>query len=69
MTKEEAKEWLEGQRSTTNMIPSDPDGYGLTWEVRIAQADAAMMQQAYWTLRAHSEGLIPNAANDGRGKG
>ena len=53
---EEAKAWLKGERSTTNIIPNDPEG--MTWEVRIAQADAAMFQQAYWVLKAHKEGLL-----------
>ena len=45
MNLEEAIEWLEGKRSMTNIIPSnDPD----TWLLRIAQADAAMTQRAYF---------------------
>ena len=51
---EEAKAWLRGERSTLNamsVLPMD------VWAVRTAEADAAMMQQAYWILRAHSEGL------------
>jgi len=28
-----------------------------TWQVRIAEADAAMVQQAYWVARAHKEEL------------
>ena len=47
MTYEEAMEWIKGNRSMTNIIPQDPLA---TWEVRIAEADAAMIQQAYWTL-------------------
>jgi hypothetical protein len=55
MEKQEAEEWLSGNRSMCNSLSSgDPD----LWQVRIAQADAAMMQQAYWVLRAYKEGLI-----------
>ena len=55
MDYEEAIEWLEGKRSVTNIIPQDPFE---TWQVRIAQADAAMTQQAYWVVKAHKEGLV-----------
>jgi hypothetical protein len=48
----EAIEWLDGKRSMTNIIPQDPFE---TWQVRIAVADAAMMQQAYWFVKAHEE--------------
>ena len=48
MTLEEAIEWLEGTRSMTNIIPQNPYE---TWQVRIAQADAAMVQQAYWVAK------------------
>jgi hypothetical protein len=54
MTPEEAKEWIKGKRSSVNMIPTEPFE---TWNLRIAQADAAMMEQAYWILRAHKEKL------------
>ena len=55
MTKNEAEEWLLGNRSMTNLITQCPFE---TWEVRISQADAAMMEQAYWVLKAYNEGLI-----------
>jgi len=55
MTYEEAMGWLKGERSTTNMVPQHPRE---TWLVRIAQADAAMVQEAYWVAKAHDEGLI-----------
>jgi len=55
MTKQEAIEWLEGNNSTLNCIPRDPID---SWQVRIAQADAAYVQQAYWILKAHSEELL-----------
>uniref|UniRef100_A0A6H1ZX93 Uncharacterized protein n=1 Tax=viral metagenome TaxID=1070528 RepID=A0A6H1ZX93_9ZZZZ len=48
----EALEWLDGKRSMTNIIPQDPFE---TWQVRISEADAAMMQQAYWFVKAHEE--------------
>jgi len=54
MDKYEALAWLQGNRSMTNCIPQDPLE---TWQVRIAQADAAMCQQAYFVLKAESEGL------------
>ena len=51
----EAKAWLNGERSMCNNLSSgDPD----LWQVRIAQADAAMIEAAYWVLRAHKDGLI-----------
>jgi hypothetical protein len=52
MDTEEAKGWLRGNRSMTNIIPHDPVE---TWQVRIAKADAAMMQQAYLVLKAYKE--------------
>ena len=55
MTYTEAIEWLKGTRSMTNLIPQDPFN---TWNVRIAQADAAMTQQAYWIVKAYKEGLV-----------
>ena len=51
----EARAWLAGERSMANMIPKHPSE---TWLVRIAQADAAMVQEAYWVLKASSEGLL-----------
>jgi len=36
----------------TNIIPQDPIE---TWILRIAQADAALTQQAYWVARHHRE--------------
>ena len=52
MSIEEAREWLAGNRTMTNLIPHDPRE---TWLVRIAQADAAMTEQAYWIDRAYRE--------------
>ena len=55
MEYKEAMEWLKGNRSMTNVIPSNDFE---TWQLRIAQADAAMVKQAYYTLKAHKEGLV-----------
>jgi hypothetical protein len=55
MTEKEAIEWINGDRSMTNMIPQHPFE---TWQIRIAQGDAAMIQQAYWVLRAIRERLV-----------
>ena len=52
MNLDEALEWLKGIRSMTNIIPRDPVE---TWQVRIAQADAAMTQQAYYIAKYHRE--------------
>lgn len=55
MTAEEAREWLRGERSLCDMIPTPPFE---SWQLRISQADAAMIQQAYYVLKAHKEGLL-----------
>ena len=54
MNYDEALEWLKGKRSMINLVPYDDQN----WQIRIAQADAAMIQQAYWVVRAHREGLL-----------
>jgi len=52
----EARAWIVGNsRSMTNMIPQHPIE---TWLVRIEEADAAKIQQAYWVVRAHRDGLL-----------
>ena len=61
MSREEALAWLNGERSYTNMIPEEPHE---TWLVRIAGADAATTEQAYWVLRAHREGLLEDKSHD-----
>ena len=38
-----------------NLIPNEPFE---TWQVRIAQADAAMTQIAYYVLMAKKEGFV-----------
>lgn len=55
MTYKEAADWLKGNRTTINTVPQDPFE---TWIVRIAEADAHYMEQAYWVVRAHKEGLV-----------
>jgi hypothetical protein len=55
MDLQEAKEWLLGRRSMTNIIPQHPIE---TWAVRIAEADSNMIQCAYWIARAHNERLV-----------
>lgn len=57
MTPQEAQEWFEGKRSAYNNVQTLPTE---TLEQRVAEADAAYLQQAYWTLRAHKEGLLNN---------
>ena len=61
MNYEEAIAWLNGERSMTSLISQDPLE---TWEVRIAQADLAMIQQAYWVVKAHQELHIPIPEDD-----
>ena len=51
MTPEEAKEWLEGNRSTCNQF----DFIDQVSHVLTAQADAARTQQAYWVIKAFKE--------------
>ncbi|MDA1229917.1 MAG: hypothetical protein O2856_04010 [Planctomycetota bacterium] len=59
MNLEQAKEWLRGERSMTNIILNDdPQNGNGPWMVLIAQADAAMTEQAYWIVKAHAEGLL-----------
>ena len=55
MDYDEALAWLRGERSMTNNIPS---GDIETWALRIAQADAACMLQAYFIIKAHKEGFF-----------
>lgn len=57
MTKDEALEWLNGKRDMCNLIPYPPQDDG-TFNVRVEQANAAKIEQAYWVLRAHKENLI-----------
>lgn len=61
MDLKEAIDWLDGNRSMTNIVPSDPIE---TCVVRISQADAAMTEQAYWIAKAHKENLNSWGNND-----
>lgn len=54
MDYEEALAWLRGERSTVNTTQQYPIE---TWQERIARTDAAMTEQAYWIVRAHSDGV------------
>ena len=58
MDNEEAKAWLRGELSMTNIISQYPRE---TWMIRTEQADAAKLQQAYWIAKAHKEGLLDEA--------
>ena len=49
----EANEWLKGNRSTCNSFNFIEE----TSHVLVAQADAAMREQAYWVARAKKEKL------------
>lgn len=57
MTREEALEWLKGNRSMVNTI------YGSNplqaTEAEVAKADAYMIMQAYYITKAWEENLIP----------
>ena len=53
MNHKEATEWMNGKRSMCNAFGGCQEA--IVW---CEQADAANMQQAYWLLRAHKEGLI-----------
>lgn len=67
MDVKEAREWISGNRSTTNMIPKEPRE---SWLVRIAQADAYCTEEAYWILKAEKDGLIPpKLQSEGGGDG
>lgn len=60
----EACAWIRGERSMTNIIPQDPFE---TWQMRIAQADAAMVEQAYWVAKAHTDEVLQNHTRDKNG--
>jgi len=63
MQYDEAIEWLTGRNSTWNTFAPQATGrFDGTGEVQCAQADLAMIQQAYWIVKAHKEGLVPNPA-------
>jgi hypothetical protein len=65
MTLDEAREWLQGERSWWNLHA----GFSFANEAErsaihahAAEHDAAMSQQAYWMLRGHKEGLAGDSA-------
>ena len=64
MTVQEARAWLNGERSMINLFMetcSENENANLV----TAQADAAMMQQAYWVLMAEKNNLLkPNAESE-----
>ncbi len=55
MNYEEALAWMRGERSTINYAQGPTPGEA---QERAVRMDAAMYEQAYWMLRAHSEGLV-----------
>jgi len=55
MTKDEAIEWITGVRDMGNLTQQNPLE---TYNVRLEQANAAKLEQAYWVLRAIKEELI-----------
>lgn len=60
MTLQEAREWLQGKRSSHDQIDalSADGGSRALVAVRAAQTDAANAERAYWVLRASREGLV-----------
>jgi len=61
MEHKEALEWLRGERSMCNLVPQDPHE---TWQERIARADAAMTERAYWIARAYKENIVGAQADE-----
>lgn len=57
MNKNEALEWINGKRDMCNLIPRLPTDDGI-FSVRVEQANAAKMEQAYWVLKSHKEDLL-----------
>ncbi len=58
MTESEAHAWLADERSSLgNHNAMCAGDYGLA-SVRAEQENAAMMEQAYWVLRARKDGLL-----------
>jgi DnaJ-class molecular chaperone len=55
MNYKEAIEWLQGNRSMLNQMDSPSNYSNNEWLIATAQADAAMMQQAYFIVRAHHD--------------
>lgn len=61
MTLEDARAWLRGERSHTNLIMQLEVDPALRQDTiaNIEMADAATTQRAYWIVRAYKEGLMP----------
>lgn len=60
MDAEEARQWFLGNRSTHNSF----DWIDKSKDIAAcAQADAGMLEKAYWVLKAHKEGLIRESDN------
>ena len=57
MDYKEATEWMKGNRSTCNTFFGNMQE-NVQAELLTAQTDSAMVQQAYWILRAHKEQLF-----------
>lgn len=57
MTVKEAREWILGKRTWWNDHANQSPTRGED-SVNCAKHDAASIEQAYWVLRAHSEGLM-----------
>ena len=57
MTYSEALEWLKGNRSNINSILNTTDDRPHEFAM-ITQADAGSVQEAYWIVRAHREGIV-----------
>ena len=57
MNYEEAIAWLNGERSMCNTFVQSGCAMDSA-NLLIAQADAAMVQQAYWVVKAHKEGMV-----------
>jgi len=55
MTKEEAEQWLKGNKTMHNHFEWFDNARDT---VLCVEADAHMMEQAYWVLKAHKEKLI-----------
>ena len=55
MTLEEALAWLNCKRSSINYAYGNDPGEA---QVNAARMDASNMEQAYWAVRAHKEGLL-----------
>lgn len=62
MSPAEARQWLRGNRTVVHLVDrSDPDDNVIE---RVARADAAMTEQAYWMLRGIQDGLVEREGND-----